>query len=104
MIKSFRELQETKNPEANDVIDTLNDYAEVGAAILGSVVVDVINRAGLSRDALETCLASASKGIEVHKVMSEKGVCELGKPEAEQREAREYEVVASHIRQLLSVA
>jgi len=104
MIKSFKELEETNTPDPNDVIDTMEDYAKSGAAISGRVVVDVINKAGLSRDALEACLSSATKGKEVHKVMSGRGKGEIGKPEAEQRAAREYEIVASHIRQLLAVA
>jgi len=92
MVKSFAELEEQETPSQQDVIDTMEDYAKLPSSISSSVVIDVINRAGLSRDALEACLSSAIKGEELQTKMAKIHG---------RREARQYGKVADHIRRLL---
>jgi len=101
MIKGFKELHETPKPNENDVVETIQDYAETGAAIYAQIVIDVINRAGLSRDSLQSCLSSAIVGQDFHKIRAQRST-EPGKPAAEMRESTEYAIVAEHIRNRLS--
>jgi|GEM_PF-2375176 len=97
-VKSFAELQQSDTPNPQDVIDTLRDYAESGAAISDHVVIEVIAKANLSRKQLSDCLNHAQQGYNVHANMAQHSI----EAEAEQHEADNFTVVTDYIRQLLS--
>ena len=97
MITSFRQLHETPKPDETDVVDTMKDYADTGAAIISDIVIEVIKRAGLSRGSLEKCLSASITGIDFHEGWAER-TKEPGKSASEMKIGREYAIVAEYIR------
>jgi len=63
-VKGFDQLEGQKKPRVVDVLDTLCDYARSGAAIPPKVVLQVIQRAGLSRTELMLARGHLNAGYE----------------------------------------
>ena len=62
---SFAELEQREQVVGTEIIASLTDYAEQGAAINGDVVVSLIERAGPAEEELKAIREAAIRGIEV---------------------------------------
>jgi len=71
MKTSFAELYQAETVSPRDLLDTMQDYAETGAAISANVVVNVLSKCDLSRRELEVLIASAAAGAAKHEQMSD---------------------------------
>ena len=91
MAASFAELKQEKIVSPNDIKATLKDCAESGTAILGQVVIKLIDRVPMTRDDLSECLQSAEIGV-----VAQQKVC--SSEEDEIKESGEYSQVADHVR------
>ncbi len=87
---SFAELEQRQIVTASELKDTLKDYAESGAAILGRVVIALVERTPLSATDRAELLAYARTGVTV-----QKRVCDT--PSSKQRNAAESEAVIAHL-------
>ena len=54
MKTSFFELYQAETVSPQDLLDTMQDYAETGAAISADAVLNVLDKCNLSRSELET--------------------------------------------------
>ncbi len=64
MARTFAELQNDPNATAQEVVETLEDYANSGAAIKSSVVIELIDRTRPGEDGRSKMRDSAQKGKE----------------------------------------
>lgn len=81
---SFLELELLETVEADQVVASLTDYADLPAAIIGNVVIGVIDRAvNLSEQHLRDLGAAAQRGIAAHTTWPE--------------EQRHYQRVLGHV-------
>ena len=70
MKKTFAELQQTPDVSPQDVIDTLRDYSETGAAIIAGVVTEILGRTQFSVEQMKELLEAAQTGVATHRGMS----------------------------------
>jgi hypothetical protein len=63
-VRTFAELEEQKRPRAKSVLDTLHYYAHNGSSIAPRVVLQVIQKAGLSRTELKSARRHLQAGYD----------------------------------------
>lgn len=88
-IKTFAELEKEEKPSASSVLETLEDYASGGWAIVPRVVLGVIHNAGLNREELKKAREYLQIGYDIQNNRSE------------EKAAREYEEAREGIDRLL---
>lgn len=89
--RSFARLEAQEIVTAAELIETLEDYAQ-GAAIIGRVVNEIINRTTLATEDVRRLIEIADHG-------AQKQFARQSKSSA--KEAREYTSVAAHLKRLL---
>jgi len=71
-ISSFKSLGETPLVTSQELITTLENYANTNAAITAQVVIDLIQKTDLSEKDLQKLKAAAETGANAHIGMSDK--------------------------------
>jgi hypothetical protein len=87
-IKSFAELDGSETVRADELKETLDDYARLGGSIDPRTVISIIRRTKLTADDRAALLSSARAGMEARKKSGDRN------------SAREYETVMEYIKHL----
>jgi len=87
-VTSFADLEQRETVSPRDLLDTLQDYAETGAAILGQVVANIVWRTELSVDELSEISSLATIGEAKHRANE--------KP-AEMKEAYQFQILVESV-------
>ena len=62
-VKSFAQLVSEPAVSGDELVSTLEDYADIGAAIRGDVVLDLVGRTELTTTHLESLHTAAIRGL-----------------------------------------